>query len=273
MSHTPSQLMLPALTTRVVGRPVWHYGAVGSTNDLAKEQARAGHSEGLVIMADEQVAGRGRLGRGWTAPPGSSLLMSLLLRPVWLPPRDAFLLTVLAGVALCEAVEQTAPIKAALKWPNDLLLLLPQPDGATAHRKAAGILSEIGVKNEQIKWLVVGMGVNVNWSPHGVVDGRDLAQSATSVSAAAGQPIDRMALLQSLLERLDMHYAALRRGQREKLFASWRARLATIGARVTVRLPAGDLEGVAEDVEPSGALRLRDDRGKQHIVTAGEVGG
>jgi BirA family biotin operon repressor/biotin-[acetyl-CoA-carboxylase] ligase len=272
MSDNPSQLILPALSTRVVGRPLLHYGAVGSTNDLAREQARADHAEGLIIMADEQLAGRGRLGRGWTAPPGSSLLMSLLLRPVWLPPHDAFLLTMLAGVALCEAVEQVAPIKAALKWPNDLLLPVPQPDGSTAQRKAAGILSEIDVKNEQIRWVVVGMGVNVNWSPHGRVDGRDLAQSATSVSAAAGQPVDRMALLQTLLERLDMHYAALRRGQREKLFVAWRERLATLGTRITVRLPTGDVEGVAEAVEPSGALRLRDEHGKQHVVMAGEVG-
>lgn len=272
MSDDPSQLMLP-ISTRVVGRPVLRYGAVGSTNDLAREQARAGHAEGLVIMADVQLAGRGRLGRGWAAPPGSSLLMSLLLRPVWLPPRDAFMLTMLAGVALCEAVEQVAPISAMLKWPNDLMLPVPQPDGATAHRKAAGILSEIEVQREQIAWVVVGMGVNVSWSPHGLVDGRDLARSATSVSAAAGQPVDRMALLQPLLERLDMRYAALRRGQREALFAAWRARLTTLGTRVTVRLPAGDLEGIAEDVEPSGALRLRDDHGARHVVTAGEVGG
>lgn len=272
MNDQPSPLTLAALATRVVGRPLLHYSAVGSTNDLAKEQARAAHAEGLVIVADEQLAGRGRLGRGWTAPPGSSLLMSLLLRPTWLPPQDAFLLTMLAGVALCEAVEQAATVEAALKWPNDLLLPVPQPDGAMAQRKAAGILSEIELKNEQIRWVVMGMGVNVNWSPHGVVDGRDLAQSATSVRAAAGQPVDRMTLLHSLLERLDAHYAALRRGQRETLFASWRARLATIGARVAVQLPAGELAGVAEGVEPSGALLVRDDHGRRHVVTAGEVG-
>ncbi len=270
----PTSVLLDTSTsvTRVVGRTVLHYNAVGSTNNLVKEYARANHPEGLVIMADEQLAGRGRLGRGWTAPPGSSLLMSLLLRPTWLSPHDAFLLTMLAGVALCEAVEQVAPITAALKWPNDLLLPVPQPDGSTAHRKAAGILSEIEMKNEQIRWMVVGMGVNVSWSPHGMVDGRDLAQSATSVSAA-GQYVDRMTLLQLLLERLDMHYAALWHGQREKLFSLWHARLATLGSRVTVRLPAGELVGMAEDVEPSGALRVRDDSGKQHVVMAGEVGG
>src|SRR5262249_38484749 len=130
------------LATAIVGRPLLRYAQVGSTNDLAKQRARAGEAEGLVILAEEQTAGRGRQGRGWAAPPGSGLLLSLLLRPAWLPPGDAFLLMMLAGVALCEAVEQVAPLRAGLKWPNDLLL--PAGPGAQAPtHKAAGILSEL----------------------------------------------------------------------------------------------------------------------------------
>jgi BirA family biotin operon repressor/biotin-[acetyl-CoA-carboxylase] ligase len=258
------------LPTTVIGRSLLRYERVGSTNDLVRERARAGRDEGLVVLAEEQTAGRGRQGRGWSAPPGSSLLLSVLLRPTWLSPADSFTLTMLAGVALCEAVEQATPVRAALKWPNDLML--PGPAGEPL-RKAAGILSELEIAHDRIAWVVLGMGVNVNWSPEGVVDGRDLGLVATSVGAAACGPVDRRALLRALLVRLDARYLALRRGQREELCTSWRGRLATLGQPVVVRLPQGEIHGVAEEVEHSGALLVRDAAGVVHTVTAGDVGG
>ncbi len=255
----------------MVGRPLLRYARVGSTNSLAKEHARAGDAEGLVILAEEQTAGRGRQGRGWAAPPGSGLLLSLLLRPAWLSPGDAFALMMLAGAALCEAVEQVVPLRAGLKWPNDMLL--PARPGAQAPtQKAAGILSELELADGRIAWVVIGMGVNVNWTPAGMVDGRDLAQVATSLAAAAGQPVDRAALLRALLERLDGRYAALRRGRREELFTAWRDRLAMLGQIVRVRLPGAELSGVAEGVDLSGALLLRDAGGVLHTILAGDVG-
>ncbi len=261
------------LDSTLVGRVVEHYPQAGSTNELARQRARAGYPEGLVILADAQSAGRGRMGRAWIAPPGSSLLLSLLLRPTWLAPADAFSLTMLAGVALCEAVEQVTPVHAALKWPNDLLLPVRTASGP-ALRKAAGILSEIELAGDQIAWVVIGIGVNVSWSPSGVVDERDLAEVATSVGAAAGQPlIERLPLLCALLERLDARYDALRRGGQAELFERWRDRLATLGQPVQIGLPHGDLRGVVEDVERSGALRVRDEQGRLHTVLAGDVGG
>jgi len=261
------------LNSAIVGRVIEQYDQVGSTNDLIRQQARAGHAEGLVILADAQIAGRGRLGRAWAAPPGSSLLLSLLLRPTWLPPADAFSLTMLACVALCEAVEQATPVRAALKWPNDLLLPVRTAAGP-ALRKAAGILSEIELDGDKIGWVVIGIGVNVGWSPTGIVDGRDLAAVATSVGAAAGQPVERLPLLRALLERLDAHYAALQRGDHADLFARWRDRLTMLGQPVQISLPqGGELRGIAEDVERTGALRVRDEHGTLHTVLAGDVGG
>jgi BirA family biotin operon repressor/biotin-[acetyl-CoA-carboxylase] ligase len=260
------------LKTITLGHPLLWYPSVGSTNDLVRERAGAGAPEGLVIGADEQTAGRGRQGRGWAAPPASSLLLSLLLRPSWLPPADLFYLTMLAGVALCEAVAQVASVPVALKWPNDLILPL-RPGALPATHKAAGILSEVELANGETSWVVIGIGVNVNWSPGGVIDGRDLAQVATSLADAAGRSIDRVVLLRVLLERIDARYQALRHGQREELFADWRGRLATIGQSTVVWLPQGELHGVAEGVEPSGALRLRDEQGALHVVLAGDVGG
>jgi BirA family biotin operon repressor/biotin-[acetyl-CoA-carboxylase] ligase len=261
------------LETAIIGRTLQQYEQVGSTSDLVREQAHGGAAEGLVILAEEQTVGRGRLGRAWAAPSGTSILMSLLLRPSWLAPESAFLLTMMAAVALCEAVEDVAPhVRAGLKWPNDLMLpLSSDTDGPL--RKSAGILSELVLSGERVAWVSLGIGVNVNWAPTGVVDGRDLGRAATSVGAAAGSTVDRSQLLINLLKRLDTRYLALRRGQQEALFVDWRARLVTLGQRVSVNLPAAVIQGVAEDVEPSGALRLRDEQGKLHVITAGDVGG
>jgi BirA family biotin operon repressor/biotin-[acetyl-CoA-carboxylase] ligase len=199
------------------------------------------------------------------------LLLSVLLRP-YLPPAELFSLTMLAGVALCEAVEQVTSVPAALKWPNDLMLPA-RPGAPPASHKAAGILSEVELASDQTSWVVIGIGINVNWSPAGLVDGRDLAHVATSLANAAGQPIDRAVMLRRLLERIDARYQALRQGRREELFASWRDRVSTIGRSTVVRLADRELQGLVEGVDPSGALLLRDERGVLHTVLAGDVGG
>jgi len=272
MNDLTSDAIHRDLPTTVVGRTVRYYRQVGSTNDMARDLARAGQAEGLTLIADEQTAGRGRMGRGWTAPPGSSLLISVLLRPSWLEPSNSFALIILAGVALCEAIEQVTPLRAALKWPNDLLLPVHTASGP-AFRKAAGILSEIELNDGAIDWVIVGMGINVNWAPQGIVDGKDLGEVAASVASALGTPVERLGLLRELLVRLDRRYASLRAGQAGELFEEWRARLVTLGQPVNVRLPHGHVAGIAEDVDPSGALRVRDASGVLHTILAGDVGG
>jgi BirA family biotin operon repressor/biotin-[acetyl-CoA-carboxylase] ligase len=257
---------LPAQT---IGSELVRYSRVGSTNDLMKERAQAGAEEGLVILAEEQTAGRGRMGRAWIAPPGSSLLLSVLLRPA-LPADESFVPMMLAGVALCEAVEQVALVRAALKWPNDLLLPLGAGDTPEL-RKAAGVLCDLSLEAGQVAWVAVGIGINVGWSPQDVVDGRNLSQTATSVAAAAGREVSRLALLRALLTRLDARYQEVRRGRQAELFGAWRARLATLGRQVEIRMVDEVLRGVAEDVEPSGALVLRDADGVRRVVTAGDV--
>ncbi|MFQ3633749.1 biotin--[acetyl-CoA-carboxylase] ligase [Roseiflexus sp.] len=255
------------MDTHIIGNTLMRYERVASTNDVARERARTGHPEGLVVLAEEQSAGRGRLGRNWISAYGDALLVSILLRPTWLPPGDAFALTMMAGVALCRAVEQVAPVRARLKWPNDLLLFV---DGEW--RKSAGILTEVSVASDTVEWAIIGMGVNVNQSPVGTVNGRDLQRTATCVSAAAGQRISRAALLEALLVAIDEHYASLQSGERGILFTAWRSRLARIGEPVTVTLHNGELRGIAEDVAPDGTLLLRDADGILHQVYTGDVG-
>lgn len=271
MSPLPEDLDLITLRrqldTRVIGATLMRYERVASTNDIARDRARNGYPEGLVVLAEEQSAGRGRLGRSWVSAYGDALLMSILLRPVWLPPGEAFALTMMAGVALCEAVEQVASVTARLKWPNDLLLFV---DGEW--RKSAGILTEVSLASDTIEWAIVGMGVNVNQAPAGAVNGRSLHQTATCISAAAGRRISRPALLEALLAMFDDRYVRLQSGERGPLFAAWRARLARMGEPATVTLPGGELRGIAEDVAPDGTLLLRDAAGVLHTVHTGDVG-
>ncbi len=271
MAPLPEDLDLAALRrrldTRIIGNVLARYERVASTSELARQQARAGHPEGLVVLAEEQSAGRGRVGRSWIAPYGEALLLSVLLRPTWLPPAEAFTLTMLAALALCEAVERTVPIAARLKWPNDLLL--PATDGL---RKAAGILTELSIAGDHIEWAVIGIGVNVNQAPDETVDGRDLRVTATSLSAVAGRSVERAPLLEALLARLDERYMLLHTGAHTSLFAEWRARLERMGELITVRLPGGEISGIAEDVASDGTLLLRDTTGRQHAIHTGDVG-
>lgn len=246
------------LSTRALGQAVRFFPSVGSTNDLLKDEARAGAAEGLVFVTDEQVAGRGRRGRSWTAPAGTSLLVSVLLRPTWLLPQDAFLLTMLAAVAAAEALETTG-LRVDLKWPNDL-----QIEG----RKLGGILVETEITTHGLVWAVIGCGININWNPAVVPE---LADTATSLSAQLGQNIARRPLLHALLTTLDAHYAQLRRGAKSALVDTWRGRLNTLGQQVRAETPQGVIHGFAQEVTSDGSLVICDSTGRQHIVTAGDV--
>jgi BirA family biotin operon repressor/biotin-[acetyl-CoA-carboxylase] ligase len=219
----------------------------------------------LLVIADEQTAGRGRQGRPWIAPAGSALLMSLAFRPNWLAPEQATALVQLASVALCEAVAAQG-IPTGLKWPNDVLA--PIAPDAAEWAKVAGILLETQLERSQISSVVIGIGVNISAAPP-----PDLTRyPATHLQAAAGREISRLALLRALLQRLDVWYGRLAAGNPTELYTAWRARLRTLGQPVTIDLADGVLHGTAEDVDASGALFVRDRAGVLHRVSSGDVG-
>lgn len=184
---------------------------VGSTNRVAADLARAGAGDGLVVVADQQTAGRGRRGRAWESRPGTALLVSVLLRPA------PVLVTLAAGLAAADACAAVSGVQPALKWPNDLLL---------GEAKLGGILAEV-VGDA----VVVGLGVNLSWAPAG--------------AAVLGPGIDRDALLHAYLGALECHGDVLSR---------YRERCSTLGRYVTVELPVGTVEGVAEAVDDDGRL-------------------
>jgi len=249
---------MAALTTRRLGRPTRFFPSIGSTNDVAHELAAAGAAEGLLVLADEQTAGRGRLDRSWWAPPGASVLMSLLLRPA-LPAHRAGQLPICLGLAAVEGIEDVTGLRPALKWPNDVVW-----DG----RKLGGMLTELRADGERLEYAVLGLGLNVNVTfDEPAADG--LAATAVSLRMAAGRPVDRAALVIAMLERCEAWYERASSG--ELLHEAWATRLDTLGRQVVVTLPAGTLTGVAVGVTPEGALIVRRLDGTDETIWAGVV--
>lgn len=238
------------------GTPVHVHPTIGSTNDEAKRLAEAGAPEGLLVLAETQTAGRGRQGRRWLTPAGSALALSLVLRPP-IDAQHATRVTMLAGVAVCEALEQVAGLQAGLKWPNDVLL-----DG----RKAGGILVESGLSATRLDYVVLGIGLNVSAAP----PPEAVIFPATSVEAAAGRPVDRLALLEAIVERLGDHYADLPPTS-ARLHAAWLSRLAWLGERVVAQSAEGDYDGCVTSAAEDGALLIQLDSGEVRRVVAGDV--
>lgn len=241
---------------------VRRFPEIDSTNRYLLDEARGGAPEGVVAVADHQTAGRGRAGRTWTAPPGSSLLVSVLVRPD-LPTGRGHLVTMAAGVAACEAVFLAGGFAPSLKWPNDLVVGV---------RKLGGMLSEAEVRDGRIAALVVGIGVNVNWEDFPA----DIAETATACNLVAGERVDRAVLLAHFLQRFEERYAALSLpGGAAATLGEYRARCATIGAEVRVELPDGDvLEGRAVAVDDDGRILVESagpDGGEIRAMSVGDV--
>lgn len=260
----------------ILGGRIELHRQVGSTNDLAKAAAHRGEPEGSVVLAEEQVQGRGRLGRTWAAPPGSSILCSVLLRPRF-SPEQAFYLTIAASLAIYRAVSRyptpgrptkgTAaitphPIQAAIKWPNDVLV-----NG----RKVSGVLSESEFTGGDWAFAVLGFGINANLSPQALHELREIAPQATSLNAEVGVKLDRALLLANILTELEGLYLAIQSGQFGAVYSEWAAALETIGRRVSVRESNGLVSGQAVRVESDGALVLRLNGGVERRVLAGDV--
>jgi len=235
---------------------VRYFEEIGSTNTEALEQAKAGAPEGLVVVADHQTAGRGRLGRTWSAEPGSALLVSVLLRPP-LPVDEVPVVLMAAGLAACDGVEAAAGFRPKLKWPNDLVV---------GERKLAGLLTES--TGEPGPAVVLGLGLNVTARAYP----EELDQPATSCEEEAGRPVGREDLLVGLLRALETRYSAvLAAGGRAATLTAYRADSATVGRRVRVELTGGEaLEGEATGVAGDGRLVVVDAAG-EHYVSVGDV--
>lgn len=241
-----------------IAPPGWvvrYFSETGSTNDRAREAGEAGVPEKTLFVADHQTEGRGRKGRSWLESPGSGLLFSLLFRR---HQSQSLLLTMICSVAACEALETVAPVRAEIKWPNDLML-----NG----RKLGGVLTEVSWSPGN-PFVVVGMGINVNFDPSTLPG---IPDSATSLLRETGQEISRQRLLYEILLHLDTLLAEDPARLESVVRTGWASRLWRRRQRVVVAEGGQVLEGTFEDVAEDGALLLRLDDGSLLPVRVGDL--
>jgi len=232
---------------------VHRFSTIDSTNRWLLDEARAGAPAGVVAVADHQGAGRGRRGRTWSAPAGSSLLASVLLRPD-VAGGDLHVVTMRVALALTDALRIAAGVAADLKWPNDLVV---------GERKIAGLLAEADITGTSVRAVVVGFGVNLAQRAFPV----ELAANATSVMLETGSAPRPDVLLDRVLRELDVRLAS----SSDSIRADYRERLATLGRDVRVELDAGVVTGRARDVDARGRLLVERGDGEVVAVAAGDV--
>lgn len=245
---------------------VRRYGRVVSTQDVGKSLAVAGAPEGTVVLADEQTAARGRRGRGWFSPAAAGLWMSVVLRPfdssihqplpAWSVPQ----VSIAAAVAAAQAVSDATGAAPVIKWPNDLLL---------GERKFCGILAELVADPPRPGFVILGVGMNLSIPPAAFP--AELRRTATSLEAATGRPVSRERVLECFLARMAEVYALLRAGEFARIREVWLAFNNTIGRPVRISGGGADREGVAVDMDHTGALVLRRADGRLERILGGEM--
>lgn len=246
-----------ALQTHLLGRPLRYLPSVESTQNVVRAAAEASAPEGLVVVAGQQTAGRGRAGRSWWSPPDGGLNMSLLLRPP-LSGEQAPWVTMCLALGAAEGIEAVCGLRPDLKWPNDL---------EWRGKKLAGILAEGAFSGDRLAYTAAGLGLNANVDFGGQPELREIA---VSLQQALGHPVDLAALLAAVLHRVEHHYLAACRGVSP--VPAWSARLITLGRPVAAQLPDGRrLAGMASGVLDDGALRIRLDDDREEIVRAVDV--
>jgi BirA family biotin operon repressor/biotin-[acetyl-CoA-carboxylase] ligase len=243
------------LRSRLIGSEIIVFEQTGSTNDVVEQLARSGGREGLVVFAEAQTRGRGRLGRGWLSPRGKGLWFSVLLRPP-LPAAAIARITVAAGVAVARALRRHGGVDARIKWPNDVTV---------GDKKIAGILTEMRAEAGRVLLAVLGIGINVNCRRDELPPG-----IATSLLLETGRPHDRAALAAEVLNALEQCYEAAL-GRFEAVIEQWAGLCTTLGKQIIIIDGSRRLEGCALALDGDGALLLRKDNGQTERILGGDV--
>jgi BirA family biotin operon repressor/biotin-[acetyl-CoA-carboxylase] ligase len=244
---------------RVIGRDLRVFRETASTSDIAEHLARDGVAEGAVVFAEAQARGRGRLGRLWHSPAGKGLWFSVVLRPD-LRPAETTRITIAAATALARAIRLRTGLAAAIKWPNDLLF---------GGRKAAGILTELSAELDRIKYVIVGVGVDVNITAAEFPP--EFRRQATSLAIETGHKHDRSDLAIAILRALDHDYERVTRGRFDEVADEWAAQCTTLGQPVSITVGKRNIRGRAEALDADGALLVRTEHGLLERVTGGDV--
>ncbi|WP_408006506.1 biotin--[acetyl-CoA-carboxylase] ligase [Pseudalkalibacillus sp. A8] len=245
------------LDTEKLGQEIHYEESVSSTQEIAHQHALNDAPEGTIIIADEQISGRGRLGRSWHSPKGSGVWMSVILRPN-IPPQKAPQLTLLAAVSVVQGIEQVTGVDAVIKWPNDILI-----DG----KKAVGILTELQAEADRVNSVIIGIGINVNTAAFP----DEISNIATSLKIASGNEIERANLVRSILEKMEKLYNLYLEHGFSPIKLLWEGSAASLGKRVRVRTITGELFGKAQGITEEGVLLVEDDLGTLHRVYSADI--
>jgi BirA family transcriptional regulator, biotin operon repressor / biotin---[acetyl-CoA-carboxylase] ligase len=253
------QQVQDGLATRRLGTKLYYFAEIDSTNACARRLAEQGANEGGVVIAEAQTRGRGRLGRSWVSPPFVNLYVSVILRPQ-MPPVHAPQLTLMAAVALADTIASFIGAPPTIKWPNDILV---------GGKKLAGILTESSCDSERIEFVILGIGVNLNY-PVALMP-KVIRERATSILALTKNNIKREAFLQRLIQDLDRCYGELEEVGFDSLALRWEALFGLRGKRVRVEMTDHIMIGMAKGIDRDGALIVEDDRGERQRIVAGDV--
>jgi BirA family biotin operon repressor/biotin-[acetyl-CoA-carboxylase] ligase len=243
------------LNTKFIGRKIYYFDSVSSTMDIAMQLGLKNSTEGTLVLTESQTKGRGRLGREWFSPRYKGIYLSLILKPKILL-NQAPILTLMASVSICEAIKEIAALEAQIKWPNDILM---------HQKKLGGILTEINAEMDGIRFIVIGIGLNVNNDKKALING------ATSLKEQKKEGINRIELLQEILRAIEKNYLTFQEKGAQSIIDKWRDYNITLGKRVKIYSHKKHIEGQAVDIDTDGSLLLRSDSGLVQKVTAGDV--
>lgn len=243
---------------RYMGRHVEVFQETDSTNIQAKRLAEAGVPEGTLVVTESQTAGKGRRGRSWVSPPGTGIWMSLVLKPQ-IDPAKASQLTLVAALAVAAGIEDACGLKGQIKWPNDIVM---------SGRKICGILTEMSTDKQAIRYVIVGIGINVNMTEFP----EEIARTASSLYLESGRFQDREIVTACILKRMEDYYQRfLDTGDLSGLKREYESRLANLGRQVTVLEPGGQYGGLCRGITEGGELLVEKADGSVAQVMSGEV--
>ncbi|MBA2875060.1 BirA family biotin operon repressor/biotin-[acetyl-CoA-carboxylase] ligase [Anoxybacillus caldiproteolyticus] len=255
---TANEIQL-GLKTETLGRYIHFEEEVTSTQTIAQKLAYEGAKEGTLVVAEQQIAGRGRMARNWFSPKGTGIWMSLILRPP-IPPQKAPHLTLLTAVAIAQAIQDVTGLVPDIKWPNDILI-----NG----KKCVGILTELQAEPDRIHSVIIGMGINVNQTVEQFPE--DIRAIATSLAIEKGEKIKRAELVQEILFKIEMLYRQYLQHGFRPIKLLWEGYAISIGKEITARTLSGTLRGMALGITDEGVLMLEDADGNIHYIHSADI--
>lgn len=245
------------LKTEIIGKKIVHHNEAKSSQEIAKGLARGGAEEGTIVIVETQTGGKGRRDRRWFSPKGG-LYISIIFRPEESPSRSS-IFSFLGGVGVAESIQELYGIEAELKWPNDIQI---------GSKKVGGVLIENLTEKDRLKWMIMGIGLNVNIDISSLPE--EFGYTATSLKRETGDRVSKLKLTRKLVEKLDQLYFILKGEGVDEILSKWRQMTNTIGSQVQIK--NGDvIEGRALDVDKDGSLLVELGNGELRRINAGDV--